>query len=147
MYRQLTTAILVISLGLSAGASAVWGQETGAIDNRSVPTSLVSILADPPAYHGKRVRTIGVLFVEPGVSPDSGTHALFLTKEHMEHFVIENALSLDLSTSEFSDSLSELNGEYAIVEGRVDTREKGHVGLFVAGLTEVNRIGVLGSRE
>jgi hypothetical protein len=146
MCRKTIKAMAII-LQLSVGASAAWAQQIGVIDRSSAPASLVSILASPSTYQDKRIRTIGVLFLEPEASADSGTIALFLTKEQMEHFISPNALSLNLSAPGFYEDLALLNGKYVIVEGLVDALETGHMGVFAAGLIDVNRIQLVGSEK
>lgn len=145
MVRQASIVILVALLEHLTGASAAWSQELGAIDRGSMPVSLVSVLANPSAYQNERVRTIGVLLVEPEASAYSGTIALFLTKEQREYYIYTNALSLRLSEPDLYEPLGGLNGKYVIVEGVVDALEKGHMGVYAAGLIDVNRIALVGS--
>jgi hypothetical protein len=63
----------------------------------------------------------------------------------MEHFIALNALSLTLSPPYTVGDLVRMNGEYVIIEGRVDADAKGHMSVFAAGLIEVNRIQSIGS--
>jgi hypothetical protein len=52
---------------------------------------------------------------------------------------------MELSVPTMFDGLSDMAGRYVIVEGRVDALQKGHMGVYAAGLTDVNRIELLGS--
>ena len=98
------------------------------------------------SYQDQRVRTYGVLLVTLGEGADSGSF-LFLSKEQMEHFIALNALSLTLSAPYAVEDLAQMNGNYVLIEGRVDADAKGHMGVFAAGLIDVNRIELIGTER
>ena len=123
------------------------GQLVGEIDRNAVSASLVAILANPSAYQDQRVRTYGVLFVNPGDSENPGETFLFLLKEQMNHFIALNALSLTLSPPYSVGDLVRMHGSYVIIEGRVDASATGHMGVFAAGLVDVNRIELVGTER
>ncbi len=131
----------------SLAAARAAGQLVGEIDRSAVSASLVSVLASPSSYQDQRVRTYGVLLVTLGESADSGEIFLFLSKEQMEHFVALNALSLTLSPPYSVEDLVRMNGKYVLIEGRVDVDATGHMGVFAAGLIDVNRIELIGTER
>lgn len=147
MFRQTFVVILLTSLGLLTDASTAAAQRVGTTDHSAAPASLISILANPSAYQGELIRTIGVLYLEPEGAGDSGSIALFITKEQRDYFIATNALSLQPSASIRSEDLLGMDGKYVIVEGRVDTLETGHMGILVAGLIDVNRIELVGGEQ
>ncbi len=83
-----------------------------------------------------------MLFAVSGANGNSGTIALFFSKEHLEHAVTVNALSLSLSASVSREDLDAMNGKYVLVEGRFDQKATGHMGVYSAGLVDVNRVDV-----
>ena len=136
MKRQLVLVVLSLTACLALSARA---QEIGLVNRESVTTSLVAILATPFAYHERAVRTYGVIYEV------QGEVALFLNKEHGEHFISPNALWVEFTNSEISiEQVRNLHGEYVIIEGYIDAEDKGSMGIFSATLKRVNRIRALG---
>lgn len=125
----------VSAMLLSLSAATLGAQHIGATDNSSKLVSFLALVANLRAYDGQQIRTMGVLHIREGVS------ALFLSKEHREYGISQNALSVNFSRAAIdSEALSEVHGKYVIIEGTFDVQEKGHTGLYPAGLTGVNRI-------
>lgn len=88
-----------------------------------------------------------MLLVSPGDIGDSGEAFLFLSKEHMEHFIAPNALSLTLHPAYSVGDLVQMNGKYVIIEGLVDSAAKGRMGVVAADLIDVNRIQTIGTER
>jgi hypothetical protein len=92
--------------------------------------SLVRLLADPEAFHGKLVETAGVL--ELGFE----SNGVFLTKEHMEAGLTINAIWVTPS-AQMQEDRKTLRGAYVIVAGRFNAHGKGHMGLYSGMLEDV----------
>jgi hypothetical protein len=135
------------ALERSLAAARENGQLVGDVDLSAVSAPLVAILANPSSYQGQRVRTIGVIFVSPGESADSGEVFLFFSKEQMDHFIALSALSLTLSPPYSVEDLVRMHGKYVLIEGRVDADATGHMGVFAAGLIDINRVELIGDER
>jgi len=137
----------VAALESSLADARANGQLVGEVDRSAVSASLVAILANPSSYQDQRVRTYGVLLASPGDSENPGEAFLFLSKEQMNHFIALNALALTLSPPYSVEELVRMHGKYVIIEGRVDADATGHMGVFAAGLVDVNRIELNGTER
>ena len=139
--------------GVWLNSKGVWqlqernGQLVDEVDLTAVSAPFVAIVANPSSYQGQRVRTIGALFVSPGDSTDSGEIFLFLSKEQMDHFIALSALSLTLSPPYTVEGLLLMHGKCVLIEGRVDADATGHMGVFAAGLIDVNRLELIGAEQ
>ena len=74
--------------------------------------SMVRILANPMAYDGKRARIEGFYVFGNEES------AIYLTKEHAEFGIMENALSVSFRGTTFDPE--EFSESYVTVEGTID---------------------------
>lgn len=134
-------SVLSFLVVLFVGATSA--QEVEAPANAPSPTaietiSLAALLADPSSYDGRRVQTQGVLAIE------FEGDALYLTREHREHFVSSNALWVNIRDEGWDLSrLAVLDGSYVTIEAKVDANDKGHFGLFRAALVNIGAIQVL----
>ena len=137
--------VLFTSVMAVSHVSYATAQRVGVVDGSSVNVSLGVIVATASEYQDQRIRTYGVLYVAPGGGTEGGSVALFLTKEQKDYFVASNAVFIELSDPAMFEGLSDMDGRYVIVEGRVDAAPQGHMGVYSAGLADVNRIELLGS--
>lgn len=58
-----------------------------------IDVSMVSLIANPLSYHGKRIRVVGVSNTD-FVKDPSGFTILFLTKEHSEAYLVESGVQV-----------------------------------------------------
>lgn len=94
--------------------------------------SLVAVLAQPTTYDGRRVTVEGWCFRGPEES------ALYLTADDVEYLNASNAIWLDLDVGKFPEWRAGVSVRCS-VEGRVDAKSHGHVGMFPATLTDITR--------
>ena len=120
------TAAPAASTTTSAGVSA---------ETRQV--SMVQLLAQPEAFHGARVQLVGFVSIER-----EGT-AVYLHKEDFLQGITPNAVWLDLEGALVT--LPQKSG-YAIVEGRFNPTQRGHMGLFAGGIGQIDRLTPMPSR-
>jgi hypothetical protein len=114
------------------------------------PPSLVSVLANPEKYDGKRITVTGFLHVQ---FEDSG---LYLSKEDADYLITENALWVRYSTDAKLDwrcgekfpstlGLSYFDRRYVTLSGTFNMKERGHMGAFSGVLEDV--VSVLEQRR
>jgi hypothetical protein len=99
---------------------------------------MVQLLAQPEAFRAARVQVIGFVSVER-----EGT-AIYLHKEDFLQGISPNAVWLDL---ERALVIPPQKSGSAIVEGRFNPDEHGHMHLFSGALEEVDRVTPLPSRS
>jgi hypothetical protein len=127
-------SILVLVLAAAAHLPATAG-DSAAPESRSV----VALLADPAAFHEKRVRTLGFYVLAEEES------ALYLSAGDAEHGIYANSVWVDGEGS--SVDLAGVSGRYVLVEGTFNARNKGHGSLAAGGIESVSRIVELPPRE
>jgi hypothetical protein len=101
------------------------------------PVSILQIIAQPELFHGARVQVVGFVSIER-----EGT-ALYLHKEDFLEGLTANAVWLDLERARVN--LPQKSG-YTIVEGRFDPTQHGHMGMFAAGIDQIDRLSPMPSR-
>lgn len=96
--------------------------------------SLIELIAKPEAYDGKRVRLIGYVRLE------FEGNAIYLSKESYEAGISKNALWLDPPKSSPLAKKHTIWGPgYAVVEGRFDAMDHGHMGAFSGAIKDTTR--------
>ncbi len=106
------------------------------------PPSLVSVLANPEKYDGKRITVTGFLHFQ---FEDSG---LYLSKEAADYLITENSIWVRYSTDAKLDwrcgekfpatlGLSYFDGRYVTLSGTFNMKERGHMGAFSGVLEDV----------
>jgi hypothetical protein len=98
--------------------------------------SLVSILADAKAWHGKPVRVGGYMHLE------FEGNQLCLHRDDVEFLVQTNCVWLDVPPHQ----LTGINDRYVALEGVVDAAKRGHLGRYQATIGRVTSIGALPTR-
>ena len=99
---------------------------------RSERVSLVRVLANPDAMDGKAVTVGGYMHLE-----FEGNH-LCLHRDDFEQLIVTNCVWISVPDEKRA---MELNDRYVSVEGVVNARRHGHMGLFQAALEGVTSIG------
>jgi len=125
---MLVRAILAFGLLILPGCSQSGPEESYR------PVSIVNLLANPTAYHGKRVTVIGC------VRTDFEGTVLYLHREDYEHLIPSNAIWLSFGENQPTAAQRNLAGQYVIVEGRFDATHHGHFRIYPGALTEISRL-------
>ena len=99
--------------------------------------SLVRVLADPKAWHGRAVRVGGYMHLE------FEGNQLCLHREDVEFLVLTNCVWLSVPNT---PEVMAINDRYVAVEGVVDANSRGHMGMFQAAIDRVTSLGALPSR-
>ena len=110
----------------------------GSINDEALIVSIISLIANGPAYDGKAVRVVGAFRIE------FEGDALCLDGESLRHRVHANCISLGVDPRALGttrEALASLNERYVLVEGTFRVEEKGHISVNVAGgLDPVSRV-------
>ena len=97
--------------------------------------SLLELIAKPEAFHGKRVRLIGYVRLE------FEGNAIYVSKESYEAAISKDALWLDPpAESPLARKGAKWGPRYAVVEGRFDAINQGHMGAFAGTITDTTRL-------
>lgn len=99
-----------------------------------IDTSLVQLIANPMALDGKLVRVIGFLNLE------FEGDAVYLHKEDFEHAISRNAIWVDIPDN--IKDRAKLSGNYVLLEGIFDAKERGHMGMFSGAIQKITRAQV-----
>lgn len=108
------------------------GQPTVIAIGKPLDVSLLQLIANPSAWHDRRVRVIGYLNVE------FEGNALYVHESDWTHGVSKNALWVDVSFGDMAKYKS-LHHRYVIMEGMFDATSYGHLGMFSGELTNITR--------
>jgi hypothetical protein len=105
------------------------------------PVSMVELIANPRMFHGHRVSTAGFLNLA------FEGNALYLSREHKEAFIPQNALWFDFP-AEMANDLARFNGSYVSVLALFthDPKGDGHLGQYsgnvrIDSLNDIRRTG------
>lgn len=120
------TRLLLIAMLLAVCASNAKAQEP-------IDISMVRLLAEPKAYHGKLIRVSGFLHVG---FEDNG---LYLHKEDFDQALFANGIWVALSGKAESEAVK-FNNTYVLMVGRFDARNTGHMGMWSGSLTDIQRM-------
>jgi hypothetical protein len=93
--------------------------------------SMLQLIANPAAFHRKRVRVIGYLVLEFEGS------ALYLHAEDFQHGLTDNGIWVDMPRGGFGEDCK--SNAYALLEGRFNAEHNGHLGLWSGALEEITR--------
>ena len=86
--------------------------------------SLVSLIANPQQFNGRRVRVVGVLRLELEGS------ALYLHREDYSERLTSNAVALEFGPDGPAPDVSRLAGDYVALQGIFDGENRGHLGNY-----------------
>ena len=93
--------------------------------------SLITLLANPQVFDGKRVRLVGFVNLE------REGNAVYFHREDYEQGITENALWLSISPQQ---ALIATKPGYFLLEGTFIARDHGHFGLFAGAIRDIDRI-------
>ncbi len=126
----------VLFVALTAVAAAGPQDEEGASPRRPLSASLIQLIASPEKYHGKYVRVNGFVRIE-----HEGT-AIYLHREDSDHMLTRNGLWLGgvRETPTPDSDEGKVHNRYALIEGRFDARQRGHLGLWSGSIDKVSRM-------
>lgn len=94
--------------------------------------SMLQLVANVEAFHGKKVRVIGYMNIA------FEGNALYLHAEDYEHGLTKNGLWLEVPRDWFATSTCK-NRSYVLLEGTVNAQNTGHMGLWSGSLDNVTR--------
>jgi hypothetical protein len=96
--------------------------------------SLINLIATPDKFHGRRIRIIGYLHLE------FEGNAIYLDQESFSNAVDANAIWVDLPGWATNSKTQPLNDKYVLIEGRFDSKDRGHMGLFGGSIGQIDRL-------
>jgi hypothetical protein len=95
--------------------------------------SMVQLVANPNAFHGKRVQVLGYLNLE------FEGNALYLHAEDSRQGLYSNSMWLSVPP-EWPPTTSQcINRTYVLLEGTFNAHSGGHMGLWAGSIEEVTR--------
>jgi hypothetical protein len=133
------TGVLVIAMALWAGSIAAanygiyfgvrgWLNRATTFGQVSSKTPMISIIANPERYDGKRLRMIGYLHLEFEGDMLCPTLEIYGARDAASCIWIEA-----------TPQMQRLSDHYIIVEGRFSSSDRGHMGMFSGALQNVTR--------
>ena len=99
--------------------------------------SLITLIARPEDFDGKRVRVIGYVHFE------FEGNGLYVSQDDYEHAITRNGVWIDPPLGFESDSgptRAQRNDRYVIVEGTFSDRDRGHMGMWSGAIEHVERL-------
>jgi hypothetical protein len=136
MREFVAIAFLFVALSAQAASAVSLGKADQSVER----VSLISLIANPDKYDGKRVRAIGAFRLE------FEGNAFCLHKEDLVQRIYENCVwvepDLKVLGTDYK-TLSQLNGEYVLFEGTFHKDDHGHRGLFSGAITGIWRAASL----
>ncbi len=114
--------LFLLALALCSGATA----------GQTVDVSMVSLIANPKDFDGKKVRLIGYVRLE--FEGDS----IYLHRDDARQRNFKNGLWLDVEVPQ--KRRPTINNRYALVEGVFSMEERGHMGLWSGTIKNVTRL-------
>lgn len=115
-----------------------WCVQVGSTDACTMyGPSLITLIARPEDFDGKRVRVIGYLHFE------FEGNGLYISKDSYEHAIARNGVWIDPPAGFESDSgpaRRQPNDRYVIVEGTFNAQDRGHMGMWSGAIEDVKRL-------
>jgi len=127
------------SLALVSAVAATLLLSCRTLQHESKWVSLVRLIADPASHNGDRVFTEGFF-----VAAHEET-VLYLTKEHADFGISENAIWIDFTGTNFIPA--DFNGNYIYVEGTFLGTRSGTWGLNPGAIRSPSRITIIHPRS
>ena len=97
--------------------------------------SMIQLIANPKAYHGKAVRVIG--FAELGINDN----AIYLHEEDYKQDNTKNGLWIELP-DDVRPKKAEYDLKYVVVEGVFNAKEMGNLGLWSGSIEKITSFTV-----
>lgn len=123
MRKPLRFALALLALGVASC------QRTEA----PVRLSVISLIANPQQYTGKRVQVAGFMHLE------FEGNAIYLHQDDAVHPLYKNGLWVEFEDSVIPDA-KRCNDHYVIVTGIFNAKDQGHMGLWSGSITNISRI-------
>lgn len=101
--------------------------------SQTIDVSLISLIATPKDFDGKRVRVIGFARLE------FEGNAIYIHREDYLQGITKNGLWLDVELAS-KKSVTEANNRYVLVEGVFSMKDQGHLGLWSGSIQKVTRM-------
>jgi hypothetical protein len=95
--------------------------------------SILQLIATPEKYDGRSVRVTAFLHLE------FEGNALYLHREDFENAILANSVAIHLTDVQIR-AFKNLQNGYVIVEGRVNAKEHGHLGIWPGSLHQISRL-------
>lgn len=97
--------------------------------------SIVRLIANPQAHHGKAVRVVGFARIT------FEGNAVYLHQDDYRHFITKNALWLAVPKKE-QRKYMEYDQKYVLIEGTFDADDTGHLGSYSGAIKNIDRVQV-----
>jgi hypothetical protein len=115
-----------------------WCAQVDAADACAIyEPSLITLIARPEDFDGKRVRLVGYVHFE------FEGDGLYVSQNDYEHAIFGNGVWIDPPSGFESDSgpaRAWPNDSYVIVEGTFSARDQGHMGMWSGAVRHVERL-------
>lgn len=110
---------------------------TGAVHAQSEvhDVSMIQLIASSEKYEGKYVRVMGFLRLE------FEGNALYLHREDYEKSLYRNGVWVHVAEIETS---RRFNMKYVLIEGTLDSKDRGHMGLWSGAIKDIKRVELWG---
>jgi hypothetical protein len=132
----LSTLISLLGFSTTLAQANEGNMEQGRSD--VVNVSIISLIATPEKYHGKKVRVIGYFQYD-----EAYLRNIFLHKEDSEKSILKNSFWIFFPKGISGDSVERYKGynqQYVILEGIFDMHNQGPSSLFSGAIKEVTRL-------
>jgi hypothetical protein len=130
---KLLVPIVVIAVGLCVLRDST--RAGGAAADKPAEVSMIQLIANPDAFHGKMVRVRGIVSIVPWNT------AIYLHTEDYDRPTTKNGLwlaGLDYKNAEIQSS--EDNGRFLLIEGRFNAKDKGYDGKWSGSIEKYQRV-------
>ena len=113
-------------------------------DNKIYYISLINIIANPDQFNNKHIRVIGVSRIE------FENNAIYISRESYDNYLSKNGLWIEFGENypkENIQAFKKYNGQYVVVEGIYDMKNKGHMDAFSGAIKRITRFELLIKRK
>lgn len=105
------------------------------VDEEYLDVSLISLIANPKSYHGKRIQVKGYLKIQ------FEGNAIYLHKEDRVNGLTKNAFWVNFNEKLLvKKDLKKYAEQYVIIIGTFNMKSKGHMGLFSGTFENILRL-------
>jgi len=96
--------------------------------------SLINLIATPEKFGGRRIRVIGYLHLE------FEGNALYLDQQSFSLAITKNSVWIYLPERETKAKQQSVSDKYALVQGRFDARDRGHMEMCAGAIGSIERL-------
>ncbi len=105
--------------------------------NQGPDVSLVSLIANPDKYNGKKIRVIGYLHLE------FEGNGLYLHKDDYDHAISKNSIWVSIGPKHPEVSnLKQYSNHHVIMEGTYNSEMTGHMGMNSGSIEKITRLDI-----